>query len=105
MSDVSPFTATPFICEPLSSGESVRDDGAGDALLVAIDFLAGGTGFEGTVDRSVVGFVALVVLKAELERERDARAEAGPETDVGRLVVVVERAGPADIFDRGNETE
>lgn len=80
------------------------DEGAGDALLVAIDFLAGGTGFEGTVDRSVAGFVALVVLKAELERERDARAEGGPETDVGRLVVV-ERAGPVDIFDRATRLD
>jgi hypothetical protein len=83
----------------------VRDDeGAGDALLAAAGFLAGGTGFEGTVERSVADFAAPVVLKEELERERDARAEGGPETDVGRLVIV-ERAGPVDIFDEGNELE
>jgi len=76
----------------------VRDDGgAGDALLVAVDFLAGGTGFEGTVDRSVAGFVAPVALKEELGRERDARADGVPETDMGRLVVVA-RAGALDIF-------
>ena len=81
----------------------MRDDGAGDTLLVADGFLAGGTGFEGTVDRSVAGFAAPVVPKAELERERDARAEEGPETDMGRLVVVG-RAGTVAIFDEGNET-
>ena len=79
------------------------DEGAGDVLWVAVDFLAGGTGFEGTVDRCIAGFVALVVLKEELERERDARAVEGPERDMGRLLVV-ERAGPPDIFDEGNET-
>jgi hypothetical protein len=82
----------------------VRDDeGAGDVLLVAVGFLAGGTGFEGTVDRRVAGLAAPVVLNEELERESDARAEGGPEIDVGRLVVV-ERTGPVDILDESNET-
>jgi len=81
----------------------VRDDeGAGDALLATAGFLAGGTGFEGTVERRVADFATPVVLKEELERERDARAAGDPETDVGRLVTV-ERAGPVDIFDEGNE--
>lgn len=81
------------------------DEGAGGALLVAAGFLAGGTGFEGTVDRSAAAFAAPVVLKEELERERGARTEGVPETDVGRLVVV-ERAGagPVDIFDEDNES-
>jgi hypothetical protein len=77
----------------------VRDDEG--ALLATAGFLAGGTGFEGTVERSVADFAAPVVLKVELGRERDARADGGPETDVGRLVIV-ERAGPVDIFDKGN---
>lgn len=75
------------------------DEGTEDARLATVDFLAGGTGFKGTVERSVVDFAAPVV---ELERERDARAEGGPETDVGRLVGV-ERAGPVDMFDEGNK--
>jgi len=77
-------------------------EGTEDALLGTAGFLAGGTGFEGTVERSVAGFAAPVVLKEELERERDARAEGEPEMDVGRLVTV-ERAGPVDILDEGNK--
>jgi hypothetical protein len=81
----------------------VRDDeGAEDALLVAVGFLAGGPGFKGTVERSVADLAVPVVLKEEVERERDARAEGEPETDVGRFVTV-ERAGPVDMFDEGNE--
>jgi hypothetical protein len=71
--------------------------------LIAVGFLAGGTGFEGTVDRSAAGFATLVVPKEELERERDVRAEGGPEIDMGRLVVV-ERAGPVDICGEGIKT-
>ena len=78
----------------------MRDDEATeDVLLATVDFLAGGTGFTGTVERSVVDFAAPVVLREELERESDVRAEGGPETDMGRLVVV-ERAGPVDISTR-----
>jgi len=72
------------------------DEGAGDALLATVVFLAGGPGFKGTVERSVADLAGPVALKEELERERDARAEGEPETDVGRLVTV-ERAGPVDI--------
>ena len=74
------------------------DEGREDALLATVGFLAGGTGFKGTVERSVADFAAPVVLKEELERERDARAEGEPETDVGRLAIG-ERAGPVDIFE------
>ena len=105
MSTVSWFTATLFIRGPssgLGAGESVRDEEAGDALLVAAGFLAGGTGFEGTVDRSVAGFATPVELKEELGRDTDAREVGIPERDMGRLVVV-ERAGPVDIFDEGDE--
>ena len=78
------------------------DEGTEDALLATVGFLAGGTGFMGTVERSVVDFAAPVVLKAELERERDVRADGGPETDEGRFVG---RAGPVDISTRAIRLE
>ena len=79
----------------------MRDDEGTEDALLTVGLLAGGTGFKGTVERRLADFAAPVVPKDELEREREARAEGGPETDVGRLVI--ERAGPVDIFDEDNK--
>lgn len=70
--------------------------------MATVGFLAGGLGFKGTVERRVADLPVPVVFNEELGRERDARAEGEPETDMGRLAVV-ERAGPVDIFEEGNE--
>lgn len=81
----------------------MRDDEGTEDALLTVGLLAGGTGFKGTVERRLADFAAPVVPKEELEREREARAEGGPETDVGRLFI--ERAGPVDISTRAIRLE